>query len=141
MKIKARLIHICFLINAFQSIAFIGLFIGIIPLTMIFPAFPETFFSLSQNKIIIGVHTTLATCSFFNWIYCLRFWYKYDKYSKAIFLLIFPHVLYAPLYYYQVKIKKRPLKNEIRKEPIVGNKIQLEDYKNESDFECDMKKI
>jgi len=52
-------------------------------------------------------------CSIVNWIYCLRFWYKYDRYSSALFPLIFPNVLYAPWYYYQVKIKKRPLKRKI----------------------------
>lgn len=113
MKAKERLIHICFLINAIQSIGFIALFVVIIPLAMINPRIPETIFSLFKNKAFGLVHTGLTMCSIVNWIYCLRFWYKYDRYSKAIFPLIFPHVIYAPWYYYQVKIKKRPLKGKL----------------------------
>lgn len=141
MRIKKRVIHICFLINAFQSLSFILLFIGIIPLAIIFPDFPKTFFGLFKNKMILGIHSTVTFCSFFNWIYCLRFWYKYDRYSTAIFPLIFPHVLYAPFYYYQVKIKKRPLKNEIKNEPVIGRSIRIEEYENESEFKSDVEKI
>ena len=142
MRIKEKLIQFCFLINAFQSLAFIGLFIGIIPFAMINPAIPEKIFSLFQNKTFGIIYTSLTLCSFINWLYCLRFWYKYDRYSKAIFLLIFPHVLYAPFYYYQVKIKKRPLKNKIKNEPVVlGRTIQLKEYENNADIETDLKNI
>lgn len=113
MKVKERLIHICFLINAVLSIGFIALFVGIIPLAMINPKIPEAIFSLFKNKAFEVVHSVLTMCSIINWIYCLRFWYKYDRYSKAIFPLIFLNVLYAPWYYYQVKIKKRPLKGKL----------------------------
>ncbi len=140
-QIKERLLSICFLINAFQSLAFIALFFGIIPLTMIFPNFAKNFFGLIQNKIFLGVYTSLTFCSVFNWLYCLRFWYKYDRYSKAIFPLIFPNLLYAPFYYYQVKIMKRPLINGIKKESVISRPIQLEEYENESDFERDVEDI
>ena len=113
MKAKERLIHICFLINALQSIGFVALFVGIIPLAMFNPRIPDAIFSLFRNKAFGLVHFGMTICSIVNWIYCLRFWYKYDRYSKAIFPLIFPHVLYAPWYYYQVKIKKRPLKGKL----------------------------
>jgi len=113
MNVKDRLIHICFLVNAFQAIGFVGLFLGIIPLAMLNPKIPEAIFSLFKNDTFEIIYTGLTLCSILNWIYCIRFWYKYDKYSSAIFPLIFPHVLYAPWYYYKVKIKKRPLKGEI----------------------------
>lgn len=113
MKLTDRFIHFCFLINLIQAIGFIGLFVGIIPLTMINPKIPEGIFHLLKNETFGFIYSILTMFSFINWIYCLRFWYKYDRYSKAIFALIFPNVLYAPFYYYRVKIKKRPLKGEI----------------------------
>ncbi len=42
-----------------------------------------------------------------------RVLFKYDRYSKSVFPLFFFSVIYAPIYYYRVKIKKRPLRNRI----------------------------
>jgi len=41
--------------------------------------------------------------------------FKYDRYSKSIIPLFFLNALYAPIYYYRVKIKKRPLRNKINR--------------------------
>jgi hypothetical protein len=101
---------------------FIALFVGIIPLAIISPDSARNIFLLFQEKTFNLIYSTLTICSFVHWIYCLRFWYKYDRYSKAIFPLVFPHIIYAPFYYYQVKIKKRPLKGKlIKKEPEDSN--------------------
>lgn len=43
------------------------------------------------------------------WIYCLWFYMKYDSRSNKLFALFFFNWIYAPIYYYEVKIKKRPL--------------------------------
>jgi hypothetical protein len=67
----------------------------------------------------------------FHWGYCIWFLFKYDRYSKSVFPLFFLSVWYAPIYYYRVKIKKRPLRNKINK-PV---KPVTEDYSvSDSEF-------
>jgi hypothetical protein len=73
------------------------------------------------------------------WIYNLRFFYKYDRYSRAIVLLIFLNGLYSPYYFYQVHFKGRKLKNKGIETPVIGNTINLEDYESEEDFNHDIK--
>ena len=53
--------------------------------------------------------------SFTNWINCIVFLFKYDRYSKSLIQLFIINALYAPIYYYRVKILKRPLRNSIDK--------------------------
>lgn len=100
------------------------------------------FFTNPDNRIIIGIISYFFVIpTLFLWIYNIRFFYKYDRYSKAILPLIFFNFAYSPYYYYQVKIKGRPLKNEIKKEPVIGNTIHLEEYENESDYKDDLKDL
>ncbi|MBI9062102.1 MAG: hypothetical protein JEZ14_08930 [Marinilabiliaceae bacterium] len=83
---------------------------------------------LTKNPIFRTIHVILAIGSIINWFYCLWFWNKYDKFSKSGLLLYFPHILYAPFYYYQVKIKKRPLKGQQPSRPVLlGQKTEIED--------------
>lgn len=143
MIIKEKFIHFCFLISTFYLLIVIALFVSFLPLAIYIPDFPEQLIAFSKNKAVKIIYILISFCLLFNWIYCLRFWYKYDRYSLAIILLIFPHVMYAPIYYYQVKIKKRPLKNKKGKESksVLGRTIQLQEYESESDYENDIKKI
>lgn len=69
-------------------------------------------------------YTILNYLVFFHWGYCIWFQLKYDRYSKSLIPLLFLNVIYSPFYFYQVKIKKRPLKNEIKK----PTDTQSEDY-------------
>lgn len=91
----------------------------------------EIVFQLINSAITIPV--------IFLWVYNIWFAYKYDKYSKATFLLMVFSFVYSPYYFYQIKIKKKPLKNEIAEVPVPGNIIQMEDYSDESEFEKDLK--
>lgn len=59
------------------------------------------------------LNLVLGIGSMMNWFYCLWFWRKFDRYSRSGLLLFFLQMLYAPVYYYQVKIQKRPLHGKI----------------------------
>lgn len=127
MRLIEKIAYITFWINIFFV-----LFIFIMPVIII--KIPDLFDLLTANK---GLNPYNLTFSFlylgvaFHWGYCIWFWYKNDKYSKSIFPLLFLTGLYAPLYYYRVKIKKRPLRNKISK-PI---QIEKEDNSiNDNDF-------
>ena len=67
----------------------------------------ETFQVLSYS-----IWYPIAILLFYN----LWFFFRYDKYSSSIIFLIFFNAFYSPIYYYQVKIKKRPLRNKIDRE-------------------------
>jgi hypothetical protein len=73
----------------------------------------------------------------------MRFCYKFDRYSKNFIPLVLLSYIYTPIYYYRVKIKGRPLINEVEvvKEPVIGQRIKLEEYQNDSEFEHDLKNI
>lgn len=141
MNFKKKFIHYCYIINAIQTALIISLFVGFIPLTILFPKFIDGLTKFSQDWIFILLYSIMTFCSIFNWIYCIGFWYKNDRYSKSAFLLLFISIFYAPFYYYQVKIKKRPLKNDIKKEPIIGRTIQLQEYDDETEYQQDLEKI
>ena len=131
MTIENRIMRILFYANA-SLIAFYIVPIALsIPLMFIYPSFIKHYFELSRNVTLLWFLTSLNILSIGHWILCLRFWYKNDKYSKAIFLLIFLHLAYSPFYYYQVNIKKRPLKNKLDdniifqevNQPLINNEI------------------
>ena len=113
MKKPNKFIHFCFLINALQTALFIGIFIVLIPIILISQKLGNVLFEIIKSDTFSYVFNGLTFFSFINWIFCLRFWYKNDKYSKAIFALFFLHVVYAPFYYYRIFVKKRPLRSEL----------------------------
>ena len=84
---------------------------------IIFINVPDSFKIFTENNRMNPYYLTFSIISFaviFLWGYCLWFWYKNDKYSKSIFLLLLFSWVYAPIYYYRVKIKKRPLRNKLK---------------------------
>ena len=92
------------------------LFVFIV-MPIIFINVPDSFEIFTENNGINPYYLSFSITSFvviFLWGYCLWFWYKNDKYSKSIFLLFLFSWLYAPIYYYRVKIKKRPLRNKLK---------------------------
>jgi hypothetical protein len=111
MKLIEKIAYITFWINIF-FVLFI--FIG---MPVILVKIPGSFDLLTLNK---GLNPYNLTFSFlnlgvvFHWGYCIWFWYKNDKYSLSIIPLFFLTGLYAPIYYYRVKIKKRPLRNKLK---------------------------
>jgi len=98
------------------------IFIGMPILMITIPISTNMLFDRGMN-IYKFIYLFFNALTFFHWCYCIRFLFKYDRYSKSIFPLFFFSVLYAPIYYYRVKIKKRPLRNEIKTE----EKIESED--------------
>ena len=112
MKPIERIVYITFWINIFVVIfTFIGLPILFIKI----PGFIDAWIANNGKNILNITYGILCLAVFFHWIYCLRFLFKYDRYSKSLLPLIFLNVIYAPIYYYRVKIKKRPLWNKIIK--------------------------
>ncbi|WP_461640267.1 hypothetical protein [Labilibaculum euxinus] len=121
MKLIDRITYITFVINI---IALLFYFIGLpIILIKVPGSFDLITINRGQNPYNLAI-SIVAMILFFHWAYCLWFLYKYDRYSKSIFPLFFFNVLYAPIYYYRVKIKKRPLRNQINR-PI--EKVETED--------------
>ena len=119
MKLIDRFVFIAFLVNVFQV-----LFIISLPFILInIPEASDKFFSNHGRNFYNLTFTILAFVSALHWGYCIWFLFKYDKYSKSLIPLFFLNVLYAPIYYYRVKIKKRPLRNKInRVETVVEDK-------------------
>ena len=128
MKRPNKFISFCFLINALQAAFFIGLFVGLFPILLISQKLGNSLFEMFESDTFMYIFNGLTFFSFINWIFCLRFWYKNDKYSKAIFGLFFLNVIYAPFYYYQVIIKKRQLRNKLD-----SPNVDAEKYENAID--------
>jgi hypothetical protein len=93
--------------------------------------FPDFFLQGTKNDglgFYTGLLYVIGILSFAHWIYCLWFLSKFDRYSKSLIPLILLNGLYAPFYYYQVKIKKRPLMNGCQDpKPMVRNENQIEE--------------
>ena len=127
MKIIDKITHITFLINIF-ALLFYLIGIPVIAITN-----PNLFFKITENQGLNPYNiamTLLSMTVFFHWGYCIWFLFKYDRYSKSIFPLFFLFAFYAPIYYYRVKIKKRPLRNKIITETVE----QLDSSMSESEF-------
>jgi hypothetical protein len=128
MKLIERIAYISFLLNIFVVIF---VYIGLPILFINVPNSLEVWTSNEGRNPLNMSFLILSSAVVFHWGYCIWFLYRYDRYSKSIFPLFFLNILYAPIYYYRVKIKKRPLKNKINKP---NEEIETED-KNMSDDE------
>ena len=131
----------------FYWINIIGIVIYILWMIFIFATFQTDYYDrITDTKNwykLIAISYVFYAPSIMLWLYCLRFCYKYDRYSKNFLPLLILNVFYVPFYYYKVKIKGRPLINQGKriKEPVLGSRIQLEEYEDESEFENDVKNI
>jgi hypothetical protein len=117
MKKTEKLTRILFLSNILYILAFFSIVFK-----------PELMLESTRGdglSLFGGILITLAIITSAHWFYCLWFLFKYDRYSGSLIWLILFNVIYAPIYYYQVIIKKRPLENEI----ISGQEV--EEKKNE----------
>jgi len=134
MKIN-KLSHLGFIIN----ICFLLAYLAFIVILFIEPDLTQTIFSdLSKKKAYRIVLTILSIPTIAFWIYNLIFFYKNDRYSGNGFLLFFFNVFYSPFYYYKTHIKGRPLKNELKPEPVLNNTIILEEYEDEQEYKNDL---
>jgi len=110
MKLLDKFVFASFLIHTFL-IVFI--FVGI-PVMAV--AGFDIFSKITENSGYNLYNLSLSLLSpfpFFHWIYCIWFLFKYDRYSASIFPLFLFGGIYAPIYYFRVKIMKRPLRNKI----------------------------
>lgn len=113
MKLFERISYILFWINIlFVIFTYVGLPVLFITVQNFFGLFME---NQGRNPLYISL-SILSIGTFLHWGYCIWFLFKYDRYSRSIFPLFFLSVIYAPIYYYRVKIKKRPLRNKINKQ-------------------------
>ncbi len=116
MKLIDRIAYIGFWINIFFLIFnFIGM-------PIFFMKTPDFFKLITANGRMNPYYLTYSffnIVSVFHWGYCIWFLFKYDRYSKSIIPLFFLNALYAPFYYYRVKIKKRPLRNKVNKPQVI----------------------
>ena len=111
MKLFNKIVFASFIVNLIFiiSVLFLPVFAILSP-----DIFDKVFFSNDRamfNLIAMPLNFIIV----FFWGYCIWFLFKYDKYSKSLFPLFFFNAFYAPVYYYRVKIKKRPLRNKINK--------------------------
>ena len=100
--------------------------------------FPKLMINSIKNEGITYLNLLffVGTLGFGNWIYCLWFQSKFDKYSGALIWLIILNALYAPFYYYEVIIKKRPLKGSLKQPELT---TAYEDSIDEKDYHQLMK--
>ncbi|MCE4564480.1 hypothetical protein INQ51_09170 [Maribellus sp. CM-23] len=111
MKLLDKIVFAAFIVNLIFLIS-----VFLMPIFAL--SFPETFDSIffSKDRTIFNlIVMPLNLIILFFWGYCIWFLFKYDRYSKSLLPLFFFNVLYAPVYYYRVKIRKRPLRNKINK--------------------------
>jgi len=128
MKLFDKIVFASFIVNLIFiiSVLFLPAFAILSP-----EIFDKIFFSDDRamfNLIAMPLNFIIV----FFWGYCIWFLFKYDKYSKSIFPLFFFNMFYAPIYYYRVKIKKRPLRNTINKPE---SKTPSDNLIEESDFD------
>ena len=134
MKIN-KLSHLGFIINICLLLAYLAFIV----ILFIEPDLIQTIFSdLSKKKAYRIVLNILSIPTIAFWIYNLIFFYKNDRYSGNGFLLFFFNVFYSPFYYYKTHIKGRPLKNELKPEPVLNNTIILEEYEDEQEYKNDL---
>jgi hypothetical protein len=112
------ILQVCFFINALLIVL-----IFLLPIVVVINS------GLPENTILISfkIFQYLSLPAMFLWIYCLYFYYKYDRYSSAGIKLFFLNCLYTPFYFYNVLWKrKRGLQNTFKSEEVIGNRIHLE---------------
>jgi hypothetical protein len=123
MTPSRTLLNFLILCFCFNVLAFVTIF----PLVAMTDLTPNAGYAQTITfKILYGIHTTFALGATILWVYCIYFFYKYDKYSKGILKIIFFPGLFSMFYFYRVIWKrKRPLDNEITHEPVLGKTVYL----------------
>jgi hypothetical protein len=99
-------------------------------LPMLVVAIPTKFTmeDIELMNMFIGILMYPAT---FLWGYCIYFHYKFDKYRPVTFKLFFLNIIYSSIYFYKIIWKKKkPLKNSMTPEPVLGNTIFIESEDN-----------
>lgn len=128
MKTTIPSIKLLFILKGLFYVHLIVLFLFItFPLLFIFNKDFGTSIILFQYFRVIGL---LFFFGALLWLYCIYFYYKYDKYSSAGLKLILLSIFYCPFYFYKVIWKRRrQLQNSYTSEPILGKSIHLVDEK------------
>ncbi len=120
MKLFDKIIFYLFLIHVFTIIVqFASL-----PFFILNQELMESFIFGEKRELYHKILMPLTLTSTSFWVYCLWFYMKYDSRSNKWFLLLFFNWIYAPIYYYEVTIKKRPLMGHD------NNKVDLKENDN-----------
>jgi len=121
MKLFDRIIFYLFLIHILTIVVQFAL----LPFFILNPELMESFMFGEKRELYHKILMPFALTSTSFWVYCLWFYMKYDSRSNKWFLLLFFNWIYAPIYYYEVKIKKRPLMGQD------NNKVDFKENDNE----------
>lgn len=105
MKLIDKIIYYFFWIHILGILAQFAT----IPIFINRPDLMKSIFFGEYRGLMNSIMMPLALISTTFWIYCFWFYMKYDSRSNKWFALLFFNWIYAPIYYYDVKIKKRPL--------------------------------
>ena len=130
-----RIIKGCY----YYNIAYIALLLAssfVIPAIFSY----EEMISFQKSRVFSILNIILLIPLVLLWIDNIVFVIRFDRYSKAIFPMLFFSLFYSPYYFSRIRLKgKRPL---INKKPIAQyeNFVEFEDYDNNSDFNEDVKK-
>ena len=83
---------------------------------------------INSNTLIVLISSLLGLSYMFLFCYSIYFYFRYDKYSKSgVYFLLF-HFFYSLFYFYKVIWKrKRELINSYEPEPVLGNKVFIEE--------------
>lgn len=125
---RKKIIYTCFILNVILVIGLLAqlFLIFVMPLKIIW--FYSNYASRSVFTIIYFI---LVIPSMFFWFYNMYFLLRNDRYSKSIIPLLVFNVLYSPFYFHAVHIRKRPLINSFKPEPVLGKTIHLEEYEKQ----------
>lgn len=105
MKLIDKIIYYFFWIYLFVILVQLAT----LPFFIIKPELMEDLIFGEKRELYFQILMPFAFISTSFWIYCLWFYMKFDSRSNKWFYLLFFNWIYAPIYYYEVKIKKRPL--------------------------------
>lgn len=122
-----KFIYFCFYGN------YVHIIVAVLQVFVVIGMAPD-FQSASGTLLLVMalIRIPLLLCTLIIWIYCLRFWYKNDRYSKSGIWLLFLNCLYIPYYFRRVIVNpEREWINSISHEPVLGNKIHIEQEDDE----------
>ena len=126
MKLSDKIGFFTFWINVIAILLWLSIFPSFI-------VFPDILEKTTANNGFNPINITLCIIFFgaaIHWCYCIWFLLKFDRYSLSILPLFFLNILYAPIYFYRVKIRKRPLRNKIK---IVKDDMKIDYFINEEE--------
>ncbi len=117
------LLKVCFYMNVFSIVLFLTY-----PLFIYINIRNSAEFRQDDYTMIMQI---ISLPSLVLWLYCIYFYFRYDRYSSAGLKLFFLNFIFSPVYFYKVIWKRRrSLRSNFKSEPILGNTIKIENYED-----------